>query len=219
MHAPRDEDRVTTKPSVEALIQQAQTAEREGRRDDARSLYERALYSLKRAHDGRVASSLLRWVGRTYQLDADVDTAMDCLEAAIAVGELTGDAAAIGHAINVQGNVEQQLGHLDQAEALYLQARSHAIDSGETRLAAMTAAERAELPGVSDDRAGQLLAGALVAEGAMDLFGVERLEICPWALREGVILRRLDHMDTGSAPAPAGVRRSAEADRHGCRLA
>ena len=42
-------------------------------------------------------------------------------------------------AINVQGNVEQQLGHLDQAEALYLQARSHAIDSGETRLAAMTA--------------------------------------------------------------------------------
>ena len=28
----------------------------------------------------------------------------------------------------------------------------------------------------------------------MDLFGVETLEICPWALREGVILRRLDHM-------------------------
>ncbi|CAM5687919.1 Ppx/GppA family phosphatase OS=Streptomyces tendae OX=1932 GN=F3L20_02065 PE=3 SV=1 [Streptomyces tendae] len=62
------------------------------------------------------------------------------------------------------------------------------------RLAGMTAAERAELPGVSEARAGQLLAGAMVAEGAMDLFGVERLEICPWALREGVILRRLDHM-------------------------
>jgi exopolyphosphatase/guanosine-5'-triphosphate,3'-diphosphate pyrophosphatase len=28
----------------------------------------------------------------------------------------------------------------------------------------------------------------------MDLFGVEELEICPWALREGVILRRLDHL-------------------------
>ena len=26
----------------------------------------------------------------------------------------------------------------------------------------------------------------------MDLFGLEQLEICPWALREGVILRRLD---------------------------
>ena len=138
-------------PSVDALIQQAQIAEREGRRDDARSLYERALYSLKRAHDGRVASSLLRWVGRTYQLDADVDTALDCLEAAIAVGELTGDAAAIGHAINVQGNVEQQQGHLDQAEALYLQARMHAIDSGETRLAAMTAQNLGVIAAVRGD--------------------------------------------------------------------
>jgi exopolyphosphatase/guanosine-5'-triphosphate,3'-diphosphate pyrophosphatase len=107
------------------------------------------------------------------------------------------------------------------AEGIYTQRelKRESLEAWVPRLAAMTAAERAELPGVSDDRAGQLLAGALVAEGAMDLFGVERLEICPWALREGVILRRLDHMDTGSAPAPAGVRRSAEADRHGCRLA
>ncbi|MEV6796109.1 Ppx/GppA phosphatase family protein [Streptomyces sp. NPDC051320] len=62
------------------------------------------------------------------------------------------------------------------------------------KLGAMTAAERAGLPGVSEERAPQLLAGALVAEGAMDLFGVEELEVCPWALREGVILRRLDHL-------------------------
>lgn len=62
------------------------------------------------------------------------------------------------------------------------------------KLSAMTAAERARLPGVSDERAPQLLAGALVAEGAMDLLGVEELEVCPWALREGVILRRIDHL-------------------------
>ncbi|MFI8305170.1 Ppx/GppA family phosphatase [Streptomyces sp. NPDC085927] len=62
------------------------------------------------------------------------------------------------------------------------------------RLSAMTTTERAALPGVSESRAGQLVAGALVAEAAMDLFGVESLEICPWALREGVILRRLDRM-------------------------
>jgi exopolyphosphatase/guanosine-5'-triphosphate,3'-diphosphate pyrophosphatase len=63
------------------------------------------------------------------------------------------------------------------------------------KLAAMTARERAELPGVSASRAAQLLAGAVVAESAMDLLGVERLEIGPWALREGVILERLDRMD------------------------
>ncbi|MET8338393.1 Ppx/GppA phosphatase family protein [Streptosporangium canum] len=62
------------------------------------------------------------------------------------------------------------------------------------RLVRMEAGERAELPGVSDGRAPQLPAGAIVADATMDLFGVGELEVCPWALREGVILRRLDAM-------------------------
>ncbi|TDC59419.1 Ppx/GppA family phosphatase [Actinomadura sp. GC306] len=60
------------------------------------------------------------------------------------------------------------------------------------KLAPMPSAERAGLPGVSERRAEQLLAGAIVADAAMDLFGLGELEVCPWALREGVILRRLD---------------------------
>lgn len=63
-----------------------------------------------------------------------------------------------------------------------------------TRLAPLTAAERAALPGVSVARAPQALAGAIIAEAAMDLVGVEALEVCPWALREGLILRYLDHL-------------------------
>jgi exopolyphosphatase/guanosine-5'-triphosphate,3'-diphosphate pyrophosphatase len=62
------------------------------------------------------------------------------------------------------------------------------------RLISMTAAERAELPGVSASRSAQLVAGALVADAAMDLFDLTSLEICPWALREGVILARLDQL-------------------------
>ncbi|MCX5559652.1 Ppx/GppA phosphatase family protein [Streptomyces sp. NBC_00038] len=82
------------------------------------------------------------------------------------------------------------------ADGLYVQRelKRRSLQDWVPRLAAMTTDERGELPGVSEGRAGQLLAGALVAEGAMDLFGVETLEICPWALREGVILRRLDQM-------------------------
>ncbi|MGQ4418164.1 Ppx/GppA family phosphatase [Streptomyces sp. SAS_269] len=82
------------------------------------------------------------------------------------------------------------------AEGLYVQRelKRESLEAWVPRLSGMTADQRGELPGVSEGRAGQLLAGALVAEGAMDLFGVESLEICPWALREGVILRRLDHM-------------------------
>ncbi|MEU6717172.1 Ppx/GppA family phosphatase [Nonomuraea sp. NPDC046802] len=60
------------------------------------------------------------------------------------------------------------------------------------KLTTMRSTERAVLSGVSEGRAAQLAAGALVADAAMDLFEVDRLEVCPWALREGVILRRLD---------------------------
>jgi exopolyphosphatase / guanosine-5'-triphosphate,3'-diphosphate pyrophosphatase len=64
------------------------------------------------------------------------------------------------------------------------------------RLAAMSADQRADLPGVSLVRAPQLAAGALVADAAMDLLGLAELEICPWALREGVLLRRIDTLAT-----------------------
>ncbi|MFN2561982.1 MAG: hypothetical protein ABR571_11885 [Jatrophihabitans sp.] len=59
----------------------------------------------------------------------------------------------------------------------------------------MASADLAELDGVSVGRAHQTLAGAVVAAAAMDALGVDALELCPWALREGVILRRLDWLD------------------------
>ena len=56
----------------------------------------------------------------------------------------------------------------------------------------MSADERARIPGVSEGRAEQLIAGAVVAEAAMELLGIAELAICPWALREGFILHRMD---------------------------
>ncbi|MBC7374664.1 MAG: Ppx/GppA family phosphatase [Frankiales bacterium] len=60
------------------------------------------------------------------------------------------------------------------------------------QLAGLSIAARAALPGVSAGRAHQLLAGAVVAYEALDVLGLEEVAVCPWALREGVILRRLD---------------------------
>ena len=65
----------------------------------------------------------------------------------------------------------------------------------------MSAADLAGLDGVSSARAHQLAAGALVAESAMGALGVAELDLCPWALREGVILRRLDHSNGEDQPA------------------
>ncbi|MGV0634998.1 Ppx/GppA phosphatase family protein [Mycolicibacillus trivialis] len=63
----------------------------------------------------------------------------------------------------------------------------------------MTTADRAELEGVSADRAPQIVAGALVAEASMRALSIETVDICPWALREGLILRKLDSEADGTA--------------------
>jgi exopolyphosphatase/guanosine-5'-triphosphate,3'-diphosphate pyrophosphatase len=54
--------------------------------------------------------------------------------------------------------------------------------------------EIAGLQGVSANRAHQVVPGAFVADAVMELFGLSELVICPWALREGVILEHLDAM-------------------------
>ena len=60
------------------------------------------------------------------------------------------------------------------------------------KIAEMNYSQRAQLPGISVGRADQLLAGAIVAQETMEFLKLNTLEICPWALREGIILRRLD---------------------------
>jgi exopolyphosphatase/guanosine-5'-triphosphate,3'-diphosphate pyrophosphatase len=59
----------------------------------------------------------------------------------------------------------------------------------------MSAEDLAELEGVSASRSHQLVAGALVIQATMQALDVEEIDLCPWALREGVILRKLDWLD------------------------
>ncbi len=121
------------------------------------------------------------------------------------IARTVGEFARLGRPDHVVGTSKtfKQLARITgaarSAEGLYVQRvlTRKALAEWVPKLAAMTVEERGALPGVAEGRAGQLLAGALVAEGAMDLFEVEELEICPWALREGVILRRLDHLPAG----------------------
>lgn len=63
------------------------------------------------------------------------------------------------------------------------------------RLCGMTNSQRAALPGVPQGRAPQIVAGAIVAREVMEILNVAELEICPWALREGIILKWLDWME------------------------
>jgi exopolyphosphatase / guanosine-5'-triphosphate,3'-diphosphate pyrophosphatase len=67
-----------------------------------------------------------------------------------------------------------------------------AIRKISTRLAEMDSEERTKLPGVSANRARQIVAGAFVTESVMRNLDLDNLEICPWALREGIVLKYMD---------------------------
>ena len=92
----------------------------------------------------------------------------------------------------------QQLGRLCGAppgrHGPFVERRLHRSDLREAivRLAALPAAERALLPGISAPRARQSLAGAVVGHTAMKLTGLRTVTICPWAIREGILLRHIE---------------------------
>jgi exopolyphosphatase/guanosine-5'-triphosphate,3'-diphosphate pyrophosphatase len=108
----------------------------------------------------------------------------------------------------------QQLGRLCGAppgrHGPFMERRLHRADLREAvdRLAALPAADRALLPGISAPRATQSLAGAVVAHTSMKLTGLKTLTICPWAIREGVLLR---HIEDGPSWWAEIIRRNEEA--------
>ncbi|MGO1627733.1 MULTISPECIES: Ppx/GppA phosphatase family protein [unclassified Microbacterium] len=61
-------------------------------------------------------------------------------------------------------------------------------------LARIPAEARQELPGITADRTFQITAGAVVLHEAMRSLGVDELEVSPWALREGVMLRYIEQL-------------------------
>lgn len=86
---------------------------------------------------------------------------------------------------------------------------ANALEEWLPKLLTMSPDELASLPGVSSSRTHQIVPGALVAEAVMDIFDLREFEVCPWALREGVILERFDQLsvlDSMNPPTPAVIR-------------
>ena len=74
-----------------------------------------------------------------------------------------------------------------------------ALKEWEPFLREMPSSVREYLPGVTPERGYQLMAGAVVLRTAMKVFGVKKLEVSPWALREGIVLRYIDQLDNSAA--------------------
>ena len=120
-------------PSTRALIEEARSLDKLGRRAEARTLYEEALRSVTTPSPS-LASMLLRWIARSYEVDADYQAAEDCAEAAVATAELGDERNALGHALNVLAAVRWRQGDLDHAEQLFHEALERGTSTTDPRL-------------------------------------------------------------------------------------
>jgi putative nucleotidyltransferase with HDIG domain len=123
--------------SVTTLLEEAQQAEREGKREIARRRLEGALYLGRDALAAADATLIMRRIGRLYLDDGDVLAGLDCAEAALAVAKAFGDKSAIANALNVKAIGYWQRGLLDEADELYREARDLARAAGDATLIAM----------------------------------------------------------------------------------
>ncbi|GAB3615491.1 Ppx/GppA phosphatase family protein [Okibacterium endophyticum] len=102
---------------------------------------------------------------------------------------VVGSSKTIRSLAKLGGSVAQGIGEHERS----LLRRSQ-LDDWVPRLARIPAAARPELPGITVDRTFQIVAGGIVLSEAMRMFEVKELDVSPWAMREGVILRYLDHL-------------------------
>jgi putative nucleotidyltransferase with HDIG domain len=125
-----------------ALLARAARSERDGHRAVSRNLYEEALRSYTVVLTPAQVCVAIVGIARTYHQDGDLDAALDCLDAAVAVATINGVDAALGTALNVQAVIHMQRGQLDEADRLYLEAQARGQRAGDRRLIAMTAQNR-----------------------------------------------------------------------------
>lgn len=144
---------------------------------------------LTREHfaDGRIEESSVRELRRSIRADIARDAG------ALLRGGAPHRAVATSKTFRSLARI---CGAAPSADGLYVRRTlpANALEEWIPKLVSMSREEVAGLPGVSSDRAHQIVAGALVASAVMDIFELPELVVCPWALREGVILDRIDKL-------------------------
>lgn len=112
-------------------------------------------------------------------------------------------------------NVAESLPHLPSPSQSFgfagVDGRTAPVLTDETvnllagHLARSTRRERSRLEGLDRLRAGNVVAGSQLAALAMQAFGLNRVVLAPWALREGVIIEHLRREARSTADATVGA--------------
>ncbi|HJQ09718.1 MAG TPA: HD domain-containing phosphohydrolase [Gemmatimonadaceae bacterium] len=149
--------------AIQAIVEEAKLAEREGRWSDASQRYERLVRNP--FADDTTRLSALRWLGRAYLELGNRGAAMDVLEAAVAAASQAGSPSAIAQALNVVAIVHQTGGDLDLAESRYTEARITAQSIGDVEALAMIDQNLGTIASIRGDTARALERFTLSLEG------------------------------------------------------
>ncbi|GAA2028810.1 Ppx/GppA phosphatase family protein [Agromyces tropicus] len=116
-------------------------------------------------------------------------SAIDDMDGIPEVDHVVGSSKTIRSLARLAGSTEDGVG-AEERSILKLSR----LDDWIPRLAKIPADARPNLPGITADRTFQIVAGAVVLSETMRAFKAKTLEVSPWALREGLILRRIDRL-------------------------
>ncbi|CAG7844294.1 Exopolyphosphatase 1 [Pseudoclavibacter triregionum] len=103
--------------------------------------------------------------------------------------QFVGTSKTVRSLARLAGSVTEGIGPNDRVTL-----RQWQLEDWVPRLAQMPSSARPALPGVTADRAFQIVAGGVVLLEVMRMFDIQELDVCPWAMREGVLLDYLDRL-------------------------
>lgn len=103
--------------------------------------------------------------------------------------QFVGSSKTVRSWARLAGSITDGVGPTDR-----VRLRRQQLDDWVPRLAEMPAGSRSALPGVTKDRAYQIVAGGIVLSEVMSAFGIDEIDVSPWAMREGVLLDYLDRL-------------------------
>lgn len=123
---------------VQALVDQAVLASRQGQNEKALAYYQKALYSAQVAGDKSQQATILNNIGLVYSHTGQPQKALDYFQQALPIRKAVGDKAGEATTLNNIGVVYSDTGQHQKALAYYQQALSLAQAAGDKSQQATT---------------------------------------------------------------------------------
>ncbi|KLN87940.1 Ppx/GppA phosphatase family protein [Bifidobacterium bifidum] len=182
------------KSGIEAILTAVDQCMELAEEYDITQLLAMATSAIKEApNSNKILRKIEECIGQSVTVLSGTDEARLTFLAARRVPQIQASGACVGTSkmfrslARLAGAVLRQSGREDT----WIMTREQ-LEDWIPRLAAIEPEQRVALPGITPERTMQIVGGGIVADEIMRSLNVHEVEICPWALREGAILRWLD---------------------------